>query len=187
MVAPSVLPLSTAADGVGDYRVDSPPDLADLAMLSSALSAEVTAELGAAVDTVGGGGVERVILIALGRAVGRALGGGALTVRLVSDSPPMVAPETFSLRCLPGTEITLDCLVAALCPAASGAADTVLRYTDSGAPTAPAGGLPLELHARMSRGILQMYWWYDVRGFDRCTVEEIAAQFPLALIEVSSG
>ncbi len=31
-----------------------------------------------------------------------------------------------------------------------------------------------------------MDWWYDMRRLDRCTVEELAAQFRLGLIGLTS-
>ena len=33
---------------------------------------------------------------------------------------------------------------------------------------------------------MHLDWWYDIRSFDRSTVEELAGQFPLALIELTS-
>ena len=33
---------------------------------------------------------------------------------------------------------------------------------------------------------MQMDWWYDIRRLDRCTVEELAAQFRLGLIGLTS-
>ena len=35
-------------------------------------------------------------------------------------------------------------------------------------------------------GLVQLDWWYDTRSFDSYTVEELAEQFPLALIELTS-
>ena len=35
-------------------------------------------------------------------------------------------------------------------------------------------------------GLLQFDWWYDASRFERYTVEELAEQFPLALIEMTS-
>ena len=35
-------------------------------------------------------------------------------------------------------------------------------------------------------GLVQLDWWYDTRSFDAYTVEELAEQFPLALIEMTS-
>ena len=34
--------------------------------------------------------------------------------------------------------------------------------------------------------LVQLDWWYDTRSFDRHTVEELAEQLPLALIELTS-
>ena len=33
---------------------------------------------------------------------------------------------------------------------------------------------------------MQLDWWYDTRSFDAYTVEELAEQLPLALIELTS-
>ena len=35
-------------------------------------------------------------------------------------------------------------------------------------------------------GLVQLDWWYDTRSFEPYTVEELAEQFPLALIELTS-
>ena len=34
--------------------------------------------------------------------------------------------------------------------------------------------------------VVQLDWWYDTRSFDPYTVEELAEQLPLALIELTS-
>ena len=52
---------------------------------------------------------------------------------------------------------------------------------------APDTGHLLALHAcRGTDGVVHLDWWYDIRSFDRSTVEELAGQFPLALIELAS-
>ncbi len=50
----------------------------------------------------------------------------------------------------------------------------------------PAGGHALALRAYPGGGVLQVDWWYDGRRLDRTTVEDMAEQFPLALIELTS-
>jgi hypothetical protein len=44
----------------------------------------------------------------------------------------------------------------------------------------------LQLSAYRRDGILHLDWWYDNRRFDDYTVAELAEQFPLALIELTS-
>ena len=44
----------------------------------------------------------------------------------------------------------------------------------------------LELRAYRADDLVQLDWWYDTRSFDRQTIEELAEQLPLALIELTS-
>ena len=44
----------------------------------------------------------------------------------------------------------------------------------------------LELRAYRADDLVQLDWWYDTRSFDSYTVEELAEQLPLALIELTS-
>ena len=55
--------------------------------------------------------------------------------------------------------------------------------------SAPEPGLRHALELRVvsrSTDLVQLDWWYDTRGFDPHTVEELAEQLPLALIELTS-
>lgn len=58
--------------------------------------------------------------------------------------------------------------------------DTAVRET------LPGLGHALQLRVYRTAGLLHLDWWYDRRRFDRSTVEELAEQFPLALIELTS-
>ncbi len=49
-----------------------------------------------------------------------------------------------------------------------------------------AGDHALELRVRRADGLLHLDWWYDATRFDAYSIEEIAEQFPLALIEITS-
>jgi hypothetical protein len=44
----------------------------------------------------------------------------------------------------------------------------------------------LELRAYRADDLVQLDWWYDTRSFDPYTIEELAEQLPLALIELTS-
>ena len=47
-------------------------------------------------------------------------------------------------------------------------------------------GPALGVLAYRSGDVMRMDWWYDDRRLDRCTVEELAAQFRLGLIGLTS-
>ena len=44
----------------------------------------------------------------------------------------------------------------------------------------------LQLSAHRQDGVLCLEWWYDSRRFDEYSVVELAEQFPLSLIELTS-
>lgn len=52
--------------------------------------------------------------------------------------------------------------------------------------TLPGLGHALQLRVYRTAGSLRLDWWYDTRRLDRSTVDELAEQFPLALIELTS-
>lgn len=61
-----------------------------------------------------------------------------------------------------------------------------LRINTDGVATVGEYGLCVHVdHSGDSH--LRIDWAYDTRNFDRYTVEELSEQFPLALIEVTSG
>ncbi len=47
-------------------------------------------------------------------------------------------------------------------------------------------GHALELRACRSAGVMYLDWWYDARRCAEYTIEELAEQFPLALVEITS-
>jgi hypothetical protein len=70
-------------------------------------------------------------------------------------------------------------------------AEVVFSYL--GMPPDPAlgrlqvtDGPALGVLAYRCDGEMQMDWWYDMRRLDLCTVEELAAQFRLGLIGLTS-
>jgi hypothetical protein len=44
----------------------------------------------------------------------------------------------------------------------------------------------LEVHAHVAGDELALEWWYDTRSFEPYTVQELAEQFPYAMIELTS-
>ena len=50
----------------------------------------------------------------------------------------------------------------------------------------PGLGHAIELRVYRNAGLLHLDWWYDTRRLQRATVEALAAQFPIALSELTS-
>lgn len=141
--------------------------------------------LGAQGQLTAGG--EEILLAALGKAVGRTLGGGLLRVDVET---PVGAPGQIALVCdghrgVPGAEATAAVRHALAGATAAGGADVGFRYGTSVANS--IGGHALSLQLCDTGDAIAIQWWYDAPRFDRCTIEELADQFALALVEVTSG
>ena len=68
-------------------------------------------------------------------------------------------------------------------PHAQPLSDILFAYGDS----EPAQlGHVLELRAHRRGGVVVLDWWYDTRSFEPYTIEELAEQLPLTLIELTS-
>jgi hypothetical protein len=63
--------------------------------------------------------------------------------------------------------------------------DVLFANGDSAAARPHIGHL-LELRAYRRGDVVALDWWFDARSFESYTVEELAEQFPLALIELTS-
>ncbi|WP_163750570.1 hypothetical protein [Mycolicibacterium helvum] len=189
MVAPVTYPSSNVR--VVDDEILGRPRPGDLVRLSAPLSHELTAELDGAVE-FGGFGVEEMLLAALGRAIARTIGVGVVTVSGLTTAQP------FRLCCAEERALDANALLAdvrdALTPArqlSNSPADVVFSFL--GLPPDPSLG-PLQLTDGPALGVLgyradgelQMDWWFDGRRLDRCTVEELTAQFRLGLIGLTS-
>lgn len=171
------------AQWLTDRWVDRRPQAPDMAKLASRLDAVLTAEV-TSPGVAGGAAFEVILVAALGRAIARTVGPGALTVVLDGErGPRRTRLECSDLRS-PGPAEPL----AAVTPAdaaANGHAWVSYRSTVSG--TTPPEGYLLALHARRGADVIYLNWWYDTRSFDRHTIEEFDEQLPLALIEVVSS
>ncbi|MCX2930198.1 hypothetical protein ORI20_07925 [Mycobacterium sp. CVI_P3] len=189
MVAPVTYPSSNVR--VVDDEIPGRPGPQDLVRLSAPLSPELTAELDGATEATGLG-VEDVLLAALGRAIARTIGVGFVTVSGLTTVQPV------RLCCADERGLDADALLAdvraALTPArqlGTSAADVMFSFL--GLPPDPSLG-PLQLAdgpalgvlAYRTNGVLWMDWWFDDRRLDRCTVEELTAQFRLGLIGLTS-
>ena len=158
-----------------------------MARVSTRLPSVLIAELAAAqIET--SASAEEILVAVLGRAVARTLGGGQLTAD-VHDGDS--TSHTVSVRCTAERGATAQEILAAVERIADGSpADVLVAYRGAVTAAGPEGGYLLALHVRLgSEGadLLQLDWWFDTRSFDECTIEELSEQFPLALIELTSG
>ncbi|MGE2737567.1 hypothetical protein [Mycolicibacterium vaccae] len=133
---------------------------------------------------------EDILLAALGRTFGRTRGEGAVAVDVTGGHRWLTHPV--SLLCaasLPmGPTELLQGAHSALAAAPGHPApqsEVLLNVTDRAAADA-SGGYALELRARVADGALHLDWWYDPARLDDYSVQEMAEQFPLALIEITS-
>ncbi len=191
MVAPPATYPSSNVRVVDDEMMSGPSRPEDLARLSVPLSHDLTAELDGAVQAADFG-VEEFLLAALARAIARAIGVGVATVSGLTTVQPI------KLCCAIESGMDANALLAdvrdAMSPARHGAqlpADVVFSFL--GLPPEPsfgplhlADGPALGVLAYRFDGALQMDWWYDARRLHGCTVEELAAQFRLGLIGLTS-
>lgn len=182
-----------------DYDAEGRPRVEDLELVSASLSAVLTMELD------GAAGVlelttDEILLAALGRAIERTIGTGVVDVDVpcygTSVQPvelSCAAPaQLHADEMLAGVHHELDA-VAAL-RVVHGVPDdpraetrsTVLFATGEGAGERAHLGHVLELRAYRRGDVVALDWWFDARSFEAYTVAELADQFPLAMIELTS-
>ena len=188
MVAPIVSVTPSATSWFVDHWAPTSPRSADMAKLSSSLGGILRAELdGARCET--GAGAAQILLAALGRTVARTIGDGVLTVDV--DAGESTA-DGVALPCASERELSAYELLAAVrrALAGGGAAPRPTHVYFAHGPAAAAEDRHrLEVHTRLDSDpadTIVVDWWYDTRSFDATTVDELAEQFPLALIELTS-
>ncbi|GFM18191.1 MULTISPECIES: hypothetical protein [Mycobacteriaceae] len=151
-------------------------------------SSELSAELDSSAEWLGVT-VEEILLAALGRTFGRTRGDGAVVVDVAAGQPGLC--RRVSLLCAAGAPMgpteMLQGAHNSLIAASShpdARAEILLDVTGAGA----TGQSPRALELRVARQSddLHIQWCYDPSRLDRYSVEEMAEQFPLALIEITS-
>ncbi|MDG4668877.1 hypothetical protein [Mycobacterium sp. 236(2023)] len=162
---------------------------AQLEKFSTSPSSELTEELDSAAEWLGVQ-IEEILLAALGRTLGRTRGEGTVTVDVTGGHRWLSHPVTLicsDAQPMGPTEM-LQGAHSALAGApgrASAQADLLLNVAVAGLVDEPAGRA-LELRVQRVDGLLQIDWWYDAARFDAYSVEEMADQFPLAVIDITS-
>ena len=171
---------------IADHETIDAPRAADLTKISAPLDSTLTGELDGAQWYLGLTG-EEILFAALGLAIARTIGEGVVPVDVAghSGSVPLsctsagLATATESL-----SAVHRSLSDAPRTPKVAVEAPSEIHFSYLG--TEPARRYALELRAYRADGLVQLDWWYDTRSFDAYTVEELAEQLPLALIELTS-
>lgn len=183
----SVLPdASGAGSWIADHGTVGAPVASDMAAVSSALDTVLSAELHGA-QTAMGCTAEELLLAALGRTVARTIGEGTVIIDVVSG-PEGAGFRRVGVPCVAHRALSGAELLAAARPAATDRPSADVSFAYGAGPRAGRSEHPLALHIHADTATtMRLDWRFDSRRFDRCTVQELAEQFPLALIEVTSG
>ncbi|GJF15106.1 polyketide synthase [Mycolicibacterium cyprinidarum] len=153
-------------------------------------ASELADELDGAADWLGVR-VAEILLAALGRAIGRTRGEGTVTVDVTAEHRRLF--HTVSLICSDappmGPTEMLQGAHTALTGASSFSTATaeVLLNVATGQDLAAGGNHALELRVHRTGKQLHLDWSFDATRFDAYSIEELAEQFPLALIELTSN
>ncbi len=169
--------------------------------LSAPLDTVLTLELDGAAFALGLA-ADELLLAALGRTVARTMGEGVVAVDVVRDgrsAPAVVDLSCVGERHLDATGMVLMAHLALTEPSthrlgsffgdSAAGAEVFFNYagtTPARSVTPPLLGHALEIRAYRDRGVMQVDWWFDGQRFDLATVQELAEQFPFALIELTS-
>jgi hypothetical protein len=182
---------------ITDYDVDGRRDGSDAVVFSSELPEVLTQELDGASAALGVS-ADDILLAALGRAIQRTIGEGAVAVDLPGHGHAMypvkvacVGPQqTDATEMLAGVHhavaaVSLRRSVHGVPddPHAQPLSDIMFAY-DSSEPARL--GHALELCAYRRGEVLALDWWYDAPSFEGYTIEELSEQLPFALIELTS-
>ncbi|MDR3662125.1 MAG: hypothetical protein P4L86_17390 [Mycobacterium sp.] len=185
---------------VADYEFggqDTAGTQIDMRRLEAPLSSVITAELEGAAQYLE---VEPEVLLvaALGRAVERVIGPGRAAVDVAaakeSTGGGLAVVRRLEMDCVPASEVeATDMVEAVRCALDEATADPtdVADVLFSYGMTAIDGEHPgpahtLELRAYRDVDVLHLDWWYARQQFEPYTVEELAEQFALGVIELAS-
>lgn len=169
-----------------DYDAEGAPAPTDLRCVVMPLTDSLTAELDGAAAHLGVY-AGKLLLAALARAVARTIGSGVIAVDIDA--------HVIALDCVPPAELDATEMLAHVCAALAGStvrrpdqspADLAFRCAGPGSTEEALPGHALQLRAARSNGVIDLRWWFDTRRFEAYTVEELAEQFPQALIEITS-
>jgi hypothetical protein len=182
-----------------DYDAEGPLQVDDLEKVAAPLTALLTQELDGASEALGLT-TDEILIAALGRAIERTIGSGTVTLDVPGYGTKMHA---MTLRCEAPDQTPADEMLGAVHDALEALR---VRRIVHGVPDDPRGqpvsdlffaggdtaadrphlGHPLQLRTYRVDDVIALDWWFDVCSFEPYTVQELAEQFPLALIELTS-
>lgn len=183
---------------VADHDVADGIRAAGMAKMSTPVSEELTAELDGATEWLDLP-ADEILLAALTRIIARTLGTGVVPIDIASERGALL--DAVPMICAAAPQASAGEVLANVHRALAGASERVaaepsevyLNYIGEApeetvpvAETAPALGHALEVRVYRAAGDVHVDWWYDTARFEDYTVEELAEQFPLALIEMTS-
>ncbi len=169
-----------------DHETPDAPQAADLTKISAPLDSTLTAELDGAQWYLGVA-AEEIIVAALGLAIARTIGEGVVAVDVAGHSGSVpLACTSAGLATATESLSAVHRILAGGSTAPKLAAQPPSQIYFSYLGTEPGLRHALELRAYRADDLVQLDWWYDTRSFDRHTVEELAEQLPLTLIELTS-
>lgn len=183
----------TDYDAVGSLHVE------DLAKVAAPLSPLLTMELDGATAALGLT-ADELLIAALGRTIERTIGAGTITLDVPRHG---TKAHSMTLPCASPAEVSADELLAGVHGALAAMkihrivreapdeprVQPVSQALFAGAEAAvnwPHLGHALELRAYRNGAVIELDWWFDPRRFASYTVQELAEQFSLALIELTS-
>ncbi|TPG32260.1 hypothetical protein [Mycolicibacterium hodleri] len=182
---------------VADYDVVDAPQRDDVAVFAAPLSVVLTQELDGASAALGLS-AEDLIVAALGRAIARTIGPGVVAV----DRPGLsLSAHPMAIPCLGPDQLSATEMLAQVHQAlATSSRERIMHDVSEDAAAQPlseilftyGAGDPtqlrhaLRLSAYRDGDVLALDWSYDTRSFEPYTVQELAEQFPYALIELTS-
>lgn len=196
----SVTQFAIATIHIVDYDAPDATRPAGMVRLSTPDTDELTAELDGASEWLGVASDE-ILLAALARTIAKTLGDGLVPVDVASergsmlDAVPLIcatAQQADATEVLSGVHRLLTSAAEGV---AEGMSEVYFNYLgevpEDAVPVpvqeAPPGlGHALELRVYRTEGRVHVDWWYDTSHFEPYTVEELAAQFPLALYEMTT-
>lgn len=188
VVGPALATLQLVDHAAEDGMAQKLEKSQKLEKLSTQPSSELAGELDGAADWLGVP-IQEILLAALGRALGRTRGEGALAVDVTVEGSPWF--QSVSLMCsdadpMGPTEMLQGAHTALAGATGSSSAPSEVLLNLTTAQNDARGNHLLELRVCRIGEQIQLDWLYDATRFDLYSIEEMAEQFPFALIELTS-
>lgn len=183
---------------ITDYDAADAGASASMAKVSTPASDELTAELDGATEWLGLP-ADEILVAALSRTIARTLGEGLVPVDIASERGALL--DAVPLVCVTAQRAGATEVLAAVHHTLATASErdeaaspeVYLNYigelsteTVPVQETPPGLGHALEVRVYRTGGDVRIDWWYDASRFEAYTIEELAEQFPLSLVEMTS-